>query len=861
MRWTDTAWLGIALAGLVLVLLLVPFQGPTSLTDLSGRWSAELGGEEVITQIPGAFTEHGDGPARVAIPVQTHQALPQMLYIERVHHAARVLWDGEPIGQLGDPSPGGARVIGSLLVPLPQQADGEVHQLVIEVRGAHGPGAIHGAVVIGETQDVLELSRRHDAFRLGLALTFAILALAQLATLFRRRRTSRLLIGSFAAIAAAHTLSSSGLGGPLSTASVFLRAEGLAQVLLPALVLALSAQFHHPFSKPVRDAILAVSAVLSAFALLAPSAWLGAASPLFELTMALGTLGGAAIAAAAVSAGRSGAAVYLIVGVIPLCIGLTAEALELPTYPGAGLVAFVVGVTIAIQLKETARTARDEQLIRQTPDAILSVDQAGRLLEMNPAGRELLIGPAPAKNLLERIPADDHPAVRAHLARAATRPDHAEFNLTGDPLVAVESFATPVGDGRCVVVLRDITRRRSLDEGLLHAARMETVAVLVGGIAHDFNNMLGTLLAHVGFMREVVENKPLESRLEKMESTIERASLLTRRLLTVSRGSQSELIQVNLEQVARNAVELVQPTLAPGLHLQVDIAEDLSPVMGSSNDLEHVIVNLLVNARDALGTDGQITLVIRDFILESGARGSFLMVEDDGPGVPADLKESIFNPFFTTKGPTSGTGLGLAVASQILRDHHGRIWIEDRPGRGARFCLALRHTDTLDQAPAPLPENRNILLVEDEPVLLESYATALTDAGYTVTACNAGGEAWRVLSRTRPDILVTDVVMPGITGLELATLCDELYEGIPVLLVSGFIPEQSLVGVANAQWTRLDKPVRAARLVSTVGRLCRRAERAGRGELDITQVTWLFPPLDALSAALILDEDPDRTLR
>jgi DNA-binding NtrC family response regulator len=157
----------------------------------------------------------------------------------------------------------------------------------------------------------------------------------------------------------------------------------------------------------------------------------------------------------------------------------------------------------------------------------------------------------------------------------------------------------------------------------------------------------------------------------------------------------------------------------------------------------------------------------------------------------------------------------------------------------------------MDEAPAPLPGGRKVLLVEDEEVLLDNYAHALRSAGYEVTACHSGGEAWKFLQKSPPNILVTDVVMRGISGLELATLCRELYADIPVLLVSGFIPEGSIQARNDGTWHRLDKPVRAARLVSTVGRLCRRAERAARGELDITQVTYLFPPLDELTSSVI----------
>ncbi|TNE89235.1 MAG: response regulator [Deltaproteobacteria bacterium] len=865
MKVTDLNWVGIALAAVVLVLLTLPAP-PGQRTDLSGEWRATVDGVERTFELPGDYASQGvppDAIVRIPIAIETHEARPQMLYLQRAAFAARATWDGKEIGSHAEVADGGERREGGLLVPLPLTADGKTHELAIELRGAHGRGAVEGGLYLGDATEILRLARRHDAQRVGAGLSFALLALAHLAVARRRRSRPALWLGTWASIAAILVISASGWGGVLSLATSFLRIEALTSVSLSALLVMLTTDLGKPLDKPLWQGIAAVTGALLIAGAVLPIDVVVAMRPVWQASGLLACLASLLLAGRNIQQGHPGAVVYGVMSVLPLTLALITD-LALPgrSLTLVGLGTFVVGATLAVRLHEAHQARRDEQLLQATPDPVIGVNAEGRLGELNPAARAFLFVDGPIENLLERVPAEEHPAVRAHLARASREPDQAEFHvLRAGEKVAVESLATPVGQKVAVIVLRDITRRRRLDDGLLHAARMETVAVLVGGIAHDFNNMLGTLLAHVGFMREIVENERLDDRLGKMESTIERASLLTRRLLTVSRGTQSELVQVDLSEILRNAAELVQPTLPPGVTLTLDIPGNLNPVLGSASDLEHVVVNLLVNARDALQSDGRIELVARDFRLPSGGRGAFVMIEDDGPGVPDQIREEIFNPFFTTKGPNRGTGLGLAVASQILRDHHGRIWVEDRPGRGSRFCLALRHADAMDEAPAPLPTNRRVLLVEDEPVLLDSYATALTEAGYDVVACNSGGEAWRVLSRERPDVLVTDVVMPGITGLELATLCDELHDNVPVLLVSGFIPEDRLTGVVSGSWARLDKPVRTARLVSTVGRLCRRAERAARGELDITQVSWLFPPLDELSAAGILADDPERTLR
>jgi CheY-like chemotaxis protein len=316
--------------------------------------------------------------------------------------------------------------------------------------------------------------------------------------------------------------------------------------------------------------------------------------------------------------------------------------------------------------------------------------------------------------------------------------------------------------------------------------------------------------------------------------------------LTVARGTGSELGPCSLSAVVRGAVSLVEPTLPAGIKLLDEVSDELPPVLGDVGDLEQVLVNLMVNARDAIGERGTIKVVARTYDVGRG-RGVAVMVEDDGPGIPPERYGEVFQPFVTSK-PT-GSGLGLAVARQILADHHGRIWLEERPGGGLRVLLALRHADAVDEAPAPMPEGREVLLVEDEPVLLEAQARALREAGYTVHDFTDATQAAAALPDSRPDILVTDVVMPGMNGFELASLCHERYPDVPILVVSAFVPDrQHASGVADGRWAQLHKPVREARLVATVGTLCRRAERTLRGDDDITNTSWLFPDLDALTA-------------
>jgi len=333
-----------------------------------------------------------------------------------------------------------------------------------------------------------------------------------------------------------------------------------------------------------------------------------------------------------------------------------------------------------------------------------------------------------------------------------------------------------------------------------------------------------------------------------MEGSIMRASGLVRRLLTIAGGTSPDLEPVAVLQVCRNACELVEPTWPAGVRIAWDCPSDLPMVLASASDLEQVLVNLLVNARDAVGPVGHVKIWLRAYVLPSGARGVAMVVDDDGPGVAHAIRHEVFEPFVTTKLPNKGTGLGLAVAAQVVRDHHGRIWVEDRPGGGARFCLALREAAPEDGPDAGPLQHPDVVLVEDEEALRDSYSAALRAAGFEVAAFANGLDAEEALVSRAPGILVSDVVMPGMSGIELATRFTARHPGLPVLLVSGFIPDRTVPQLESGVWSRLDKPVPARRLVATVTRLCRHAERVAREGKDPSSQR-LFPSLSAITSA------------
>lgn len=849
------AWSVLALVFILLISLgLPPISRPlVSLTDTPWQLITPDGPRQVT--LPATLGDMGvEGGAvlerTLSIP-DIEPGDPWMVWFERPRYGLTVWLDGQLVREAEDSDSPVAAVLPSV---------GGQHVLRVEVHGDLGGGGIFRRVLAGPQSALERLASSERARLLGLMAGLALLAVVHLAsTSGRSWRSGHFTFSLLCAAAATAAFAESYVAFEL-----FGGIEGSIRIRLAAysvvvgLMIAFLSSFGHGEVRRREQIAGLVCTLLGVVMFAVPAAGLTMARHGQNLVFLVGAAWSAYLVLWSVRERVPGARV-LLVTLIPVAVatGLTMAA-AYGLWAGAPpyllpTVVFLAGASAAVTMQQASDARRHRRLVTGSSDAMVCVDRRGRISAANPSTADLLgaqVGEV--KQLLVFVHPEDRPMVRAHIEHSMARPDRAEFRmLTDRGEVVVESMATPLDKRTAMLVLRDVTRRKRVDEGLLQAARMETVGVLVGGIAHDFNNMLGTLMAHIGFLQVTLDTDPdVEHRLERMTGSIERAALLTRRLLTLARGTGSQLVAVELGKVCRSAAELVEPTLPLGVNLVVDLAEDDPMVLGAQSDLEHVIVNLLVNARDAVDGGGTIRMRTRPY-KSKGAYGMVVVIEDTGPGVPDSVKSDIFAPFFSTKGPKRGSGLGLAVASQIARDHHGRIWVEDASGGGARFILALRHADTRHEAPAPMPEGRRVLLVEDEDDLRMAFQGSLTNAGYQVTACSEGAMAWRALQHDAPDILVTDVVMEGINGIELATMCRNLYPDVPVLLVSGFIPEASLGALNEGTWHRLDKPVRTAHLVATVGRLCRRAERAQRGELDITQVSYIMPPLEHLTGASI----------
>jgi PAS domain S-box-containing protein len=377
-----------------------------------------------------------------------------------------------------------------------------------------------------------------------------------------------------------------------------------------------------------------------------------------------------------------------------------------------------------------------------------------------------------------------------------------------------------------VVSARDVTEQRQLEERLLQAEKLESLGRLAGGVAHDFNNLLVAILGYAEFLEQGIRagNPSLED-LAEIRDAGERARDLTRQLLAVARRQVVEPRVMDLNEALGDAERLLRRVLGEDVELTVLPATGLWRVKADPSQIQQVVLNLALNARDAMPQGGRLTLETANVELDGrhaethpGAHPGphvLLAVSDVGSGLSPEAKAHLFEPFFTTKSPGQGTGLGLATVYGIVRQAGGHVGVYSEPGRGTSVKVYLPRCEEAAARPEPRPAPRDhrgsetVLLVEDEPAVRELAARALTEAGYQVLPAGSAGEALEVAARTggAVHLLLTDVVMQDMSGQKLAEALKQVRPGTRVLYMSGYT-ENTIVhrGVLDAGVSFLAKP-------------------------------------------------------
>jgi len=364
--------------------------------------------------------------------------------------------------------------------------------------------------------------------------------------------------------------------------------------------------------------------------------------------------------------------------------------------------------------------------------------------------------------------------------------------------------------------LRDVAERRErlrLEEQLRHAQKMEAVGQLAGGVAHDFNNLLTAILGYSELLTtQIGPDKPMGQDLREIVFAAERAAALTRQLLAFSRKQALALVPLDLTLATRNIEPMLGRLLGERVRISTELANDVYPVLADATQLDQVLINLSVNARDAMPDGGVLTLRTGNVELdqvyakmhEGASAGPYAMlsVTDTGTGITPEVQTRMFEPFFTTKARGYGTGLGLAAVYGIVKQLGGYIWVDSQAGEGTTFEIYLPKTARAALTPAPSTRTQSsmlgdetILLVEDEDSVRHFAYMTLRRYGYRVIEAENAEVAWKLFeSSDGPiDLLATDIILPGMDGHQLASRIKQARPAIRVLFMSGYAewPESS----------------------------------------------------------------------
>ncbi len=466
------------------------------------------------------------------------------------------------------------------------------------------------------------------------------------------------------------------------------------------------------------------------------------------------------------------------------------------------------------------RLREQAALLDKSSDAIIVTDLKGRIAYCN-KGAEKVYGWTSAETIGRRAKAILHPdgndiiVAYRQLLEVGQWSGELEGKRKDGSHLAVESRWTLLTDDRgfpqsILIVNTDITERKNLQSQVLRSQRLESIGTLTSGIAHDFNNLLTVINGHteIGLHSLSLDEDGRET-LEAIKNAAQRAAALTSQLLAFSRKSVIEVRELDLNRVVSDLEKMLRRLIGEDIQLNVLTAPERPCVSSDPTHIEQIIMNLVVNARDAMPSGGVLTIQTGFETIHPNSEGWLpagdyvtLSISDTGSGIPEDLRDRIFEPFFTTKKVGKGTGLGLSTVYGIVKQSQGDILLESEVGRGTTFTVYLPASDHAVACPAHHPPaedsvpkgGETIILTEDEQEVRLVASMVLKSLGYNIIACGTPQEALEEVRKdpVRPHLLLTDVIMPSMCGGDLMRAVREIRPDIPVLFMSGYTDHRQI---------------------------------------------------------------------
>ena len=518
---------------------------------------------------------------------------------------------------------------------------------------------------------------------------------------------------------------------------------------------------------------------------------------------------------------------------------------------------------VAIRYDITERKRAEERireqaaLLDEARDAIVVRGLDQRILFWN-RGAERLYGWTPeeavgrtARELQLHNDLNDaqfEEGLRAIRERGEWSGEFRQRNKSGD-LMQVESRWTLVrddkGEPRSILVINtDITERRKIEQQLLRAQRMESIGTLAGGIAHDLNNILSPILMSIQMLQIKAQDDSSRQWLSMLQSNAERGADMVRQVLSFARGVEGERVAVQPRHLIKDVVGILKDTLPKSISIRYDVAPDLWVVSADATQIHQVLMNLCVNARDAMAHGGELTIRAENLTLDDNyarmhleaqpGRHVLVTVADTGQGIPPEVVGRIFEPFFTTKEVGKGTGLGLSTALTIVRSHGGFINVYSEPRRGTQFAVYLPAVEAAAEAGArlqtDLPTGRGelILVVDDEDSIRQITKATLETFGYRVITAADGTEALGLYAQHREEVagVLTDMMMPFMDGPATIRALQKMNPQVRIIAASGLAGQDKAAEATAAGVQQfLPKPYTAEKLLKALAQLLRGAEK------------------------------------